>query len=115
MTAIPRDIAFLQWLIDQGYKHPRPLSGGRYAAIWPLMYTHAIIVGQIGDAISYDDRWCYAGYDAARTALDAWNGEGEPAGWTRHPRTGRRVSQSPDERDGDGRPVGAIGVVYVHA
>lgn len=27
---------------------------------------------------------------AAVAALIAWNGEGEPSGWMRHPETGRR-------------------------
>lgn len=75
-----------------GYKNPKPLLArpGHYACIWPLMFTHAIIVGKMGDDDEYEDRWCYHTYADAKAALDAWNGEGEPEGWHRHPPTGRR-------------------------
>lgn len=85
------DARFLHWLMhENGYHNPKPLGDGRYAAIVPMQFTHAIVVGQMGDKISYDDRWCYGGQDAARKALDAWDGTGEPQGWHRHPRSGRR-------------------------
>lgn len=35
------------------------------------------------------DEWCYETSAAALNALDAWDGEGEPEGWNRHPATGR--------------------------
>lgn len=62
--------------------------------VWvaPLMYTSAILIGPVG-ALWYDDRWCYkdpvTALEAARAWGGPWNG-GEPAGWHRHPRTGRR-------------------------
>jgi len=34
--------------------------------------------------------WQYQSRDAALVALAAWDGEGEPEGWYRHPATGRR-------------------------
>lgn len=89
-AGVPPDLAFLQWLIEQGYHRPRPIGGGRYAAIRPLAFTHAIITGPIGDFTGYENQWCYHSLDAARAALDAWDGVGEPAGWHRHPATGRR-------------------------
>ena len=110
--AVPPDLAYLQWLLDIGYMHPRPLPGGRYGCIIRMAYTHAVVVGQIGDQIGYDDRWCYATCEAAVAALAAWDGNGEPRGWIRHPASGRRVSQSPDEYGPSGR-VGAVGVEYV--
>lgn len=83
--------AFLQWLRDDcGYLSPRPLPNDRYAVILPLMFTHAIIAGRIGDRSGYDDRWCYENRAAAEVALAAWDGTGEPAGWHRHPASGRR-------------------------
>jgi hypothetical protein len=85
----------------------------RYAAITRKMFTHAIITGRIGDYWGLGDCWCYPSYAAARSALAAWDGEGEPEGWLRHPGPGRRVSQSADERDEQGRKVGAPGVRYV--
>lgn len=84
------DTEYLIWLVKEcGYRDVRPLGDGRYAAISPLMFTHAIIVGRIGD-LGYDDRWCYHDHASALAALDAWNGVGEPEGWHRHPASGRR-------------------------
>ena len=68
----------------------RALGNGRYAAISPLLFTHAIIVGRIGDVVSYDDRWCSHTDEAALSTLEAWNGVSEPAGWHRQPLSGRR-------------------------
>ena len=112
--SIPPDLAFLQWLIDEcGYKHPRPLPGGRFACVARMMFTHALLVGRIGDRVGYADRWCYRSEAAAYKALQAWDGTGEPTGWVRHPDSGRRVSESPDERDQNGERVGEVGVTYV--
>lgn len=113
-TALSRDeIAFLTWLVtDNGYRDIRPLPGGRYAAIQPLAFTHALVVGRIGDMAGYDNSWCYGSYRAAKDALDAWDGVGEPAGWHRNPSTGRRRGLSPDERDRKGQEIGAAGVEY---
>ena len=67
-------------------------NDGQGVWVMPLMYTSAIITGPVG-AATYDDRWCYddvrAALDAARAWGGPWNG-GEPAGWPRHPATGRR-------------------------
>jgi len=113
-TAVPPDLAFLQWLIDEcGYLHPRPIPGGRYACVRPKIFTHAIVTGRIGDMATIDKNWCYETYQQAKAALDAWDGTGEPEGWFRDPDTGRRVSRSPDERDEDGRLVGKVGVLYI--
>lgn len=112
-SAIPSDLTFLLWLVQRcGYTHPRTIGGGRWAAIQRLAFTHRLAVGRIGDYTGIEDGWCYRTHDEARAALDAWDGQGEPAGWHRHPYSGRRVSQSPDERDDAGREVGAVGVMY---
>ncbi|MGE4043429.1 MAG: hypothetical protein AB7F35_01155 [Acetobacteraceae bacterium] len=85
------DAEFFRYLVAQcGYSDPKPLPEGMYAAIFPLMFTHAIITGLIGDYDGYEGRWCFHNYAAAKTALDAWNGDGEPSEWHRHPATGRR-------------------------
>lgn len=110
---IPPDLIFLQWLLDEcGYLDVRILPNRRYAAVRQFMFTHAILVGKIGNRIGYDDRWCYADRASAKAAFEAWDGCGEPTGWTRHPITGRRISTDPTERDNDGNAVGAIGVLY---
>jgi hypothetical protein len=62
-------------------------------AIYPLMYSVAIIKGRIYDRIGIDGRWCYETMDQAVLALAAWlasGGEGEPQGWHRDPMSGRR-------------------------
>jgi hypothetical protein len=111
-----KELLFLQWLIDEcGMSHPKPIKGGRqprYAAILPKLFTHAIVVAPMHDRYSIDDNYCYQGYAKAKAALDAWDGTGEPTGWLRHPLSGRRISQSPDEIDEDGNRVGAVGVMY---
>jgi hypothetical protein len=88
-------------------------SGQRYAAITRKMFTHAIVCGKIGDWWGIGDCWCYSTYEAARRALQAWDGEGEPEGWIRHPGSGRRVSQSANEHDQQGNRVKAGGVRYL--
>lgn len=112
--AILDELGFLQWLIDEcRYRDPRPIGNSRYACIRPMVYTHAIITGRIGDRAEIDRHWCYHSYPAAKLALAAWDGTGEPAGWHRDPTTGRRISQRGDEIDGNGEAVGEIGKIYV--
>lgn len=72
-----------------------------YVAIIPFLYTCAVIVGDVSDDSGYRDRWCYHGFEAALAAFEAWDGQGEPPGWHRHPSSGRR------------RPEGDAGREYV--
>lgn len=106
------DVLYLNWLIDEcGYRHPKPIDGRRWAAIQPLAFTHRIAVGRLGDIVGVEDGWCYQTYDQAKAALDAWDGQGEPAGWHRHPESGRRVALTDDENDADGNVI-AKGTMY---
>ena len=57
-----------------------------------LLHTPAILSAI--DHCGHRGRWCYHTYAAAKAALDAWNGEGEPDGWHRAPYSGRR--RNPD-------------------
>lgn len=94
------DAAFLTWLkAEANYVGIRPLPGNRWAAVWPMLYTHAILVGRIGDRFGYDDRWCYSDLSKAVAALDAWDGAGEPQGWHRHPVSGRRRADGDAEME----------------
>lgn len=73
---------------QNGYSDLKLFEGGGDAAIMHLMFTCAI-VSDLTDW-GYGDRWCYKTYEAAKAALDAWDGNGGPDGWHRHPKTGRR-------------------------
>lgn len=107
-------IGFLQWLNDQaGIEQPKLIPGGRYAGLRPMLFTWAICVAKVGDFWGIDRQWCYHDRDAAELALAAWDGTGEPIGWHRDPLTGRRVSETGDELDENGQPVGEIGKIYV--
>jgi hypothetical protein len=95
-----KNATYLHWLENEAnYSDVRDLGNGRYAAIMPLMFTHAIITGRIGDKNMYEDRWCYAGYEKAAAALEAWDGTGEPDGWHRHPKPGRRREEGDPEME----------------
>lgn len=116
MSEVPEDVAFLHWLKTEcGIIMPKPLieKPGWYAGIARKAFTHSILLGRFGDRLGYEDCWCYSTLTEAMLALTEWDGRGEPVGWTRHPTTGRRISQYPNERDSAGREVGMVGVMYV--
>lgn len=103
---VPPDLVFLQWLIDEcGTLSPRLIAGGKWAGIQPKMFTHAIVTGRVGDYCTFDDNWCYSSLAQAKVWLDAWDGVGEPKGWFRNTRTGRRVARYDGELDGHGKPL----------
>lgn len=110
--AVTGDAGYFEWLVTCGYGMPRPLGGGRYATIARFTFTCAIITGRIGDMTGYENRWCYHDQRSAQAALDAWDGTGEPAGWHKHPATGRRRCETFGEYDADGNEV-PIGALYV--
>ena len=69
----------------------KDLGDGVYAAVKPLMFHWTMIVGEIGDQCTIADRFCYDEHPLkAVAALAAWDGNGDPEGWQRHPATGRR-------------------------
>mgnify|MGYP001031230436 FL=1 len=90
MTDVMEELRFMNFLKSNDYSHVRPIGNGRYAAIAQFMFSTAIVVGRIGNYSCYEDRWCYKTAEDAIAALEAWDGQGEPQGWVRHPTTGRR-------------------------
>lgn len=113
MTDEESDEQFLERLTrDNGYLVPKVLPGGRWAAVAPMLFTMAIITGEIGDDSGYQDRWCYHNLISAILALDTWNGSGEPPGWHRHPSSGRRIARTVGEIDNNGQVV-PVGEEYV--
>lgn len=67
----------------------RRLRDGRIIDVSRMLFTWRISVGD-SDCVYYEDVWCYETSERAFDAAAAWDGEGEPAGWHRHPPTGRR-------------------------
>lgn len=95
-----KDLAYLSWLVTECFcTDVVPLSGGRWAAVTRKLFTHAIIVGKMGDMHSIDEHWCFRTYAQAQRALADWTDRGaplgsEPQGWFRHPVSGRRRDES---------------------
>jgi hypothetical protein len=88
------ELKFLTWLVRSGgYQDVKPLVGmpGYWAGLTRLAFHWSIQGGRIGDEISVPIRYCYTDdYAAAKAALDAWDGTGEPGGWQRAPHSHRR-------------------------
>lgn len=83
---------FKEFARGNGYRNLEVMPDGRYACLMPLLFTHAIIIGDV-DGVGPDDRWCYSSLNAAIVWLLEWKKrdfEGEPSGWSRHPVSGRR-------------------------
>lgn len=74
------------------YFHKRVLPNGH------TLYLEPMLPGHLSLCLAPDkcnlDRWCYHDHDAAWRAVLGWNGKGDPEGWYRHPRTGRRRHES---------------------
>lgn len=81
---------FVGFLWKEGYRDIKLLPGNRWAATFDFIYTSGIIVGFMGDTTGYEDRWCFHTHERSEAALGAWDGQGEPTGWHRHPDSGRR-------------------------
>lgn len=78
---LPPDIA-------GNYASLRQLPDGRICGVLRLLFHWTLHVDiHVG---GYEDRYCYPTQAAAEAAMNAWDGTGDPAGWHRHPSTGRR-------------------------
>lgn len=87
------DIDYEAWLKGQngGYcAEVKDIGNGMYAAAKPLLFHWTMIIGMIGDKAEILDHFCYANREQALEFLRKWDGTGEPMGWHRHPRSGRR-------------------------
>lgn len=97
------DLRFLTFLkVDCGYARIAVMPDRRYAAIAPLMFHWTMYIGQMGDRVGYDDRYCFADQTVAEAALTEWEErgfEGEPLHWHRHPPTGRRRADADPEQE----------------
>lgn len=75
-----------------GHLSVRPLGDGRAVYLCDMAFGNLrLAIGPFGE-LYYDDVWCYqlGQVDAAWVAALGWDGQDEPAGWYRHPGTGRR-------------------------
>lgn len=85
---------YMDHLVEIGYQVILPKPGYQWVALYKFIFTTAIIVGNLDDYVGYSDRWCYHTHEDALKGLVTWIAdgyEGEPTGWHRHPRTGRRA------------------------
>jgi hypothetical protein len=74
--------------ITKYYTAMRTLSDGRICGVHRLLYhwTMHIDISEWG----YEDRYCFATEAMAIEAMEAWDGNGDPVNWHRHPASGRR-------------------------
>ena len=76
------------------YHHVETFGDGEYVAYYRLMFHWTMIRGHLDITWGYGDRWCYGSDPGDVTQRFAeWKArgfEGEPEGWTRHPKSGRR-------------------------
>lgn len=73
----------------------RQLPDGRWLGVLRLLFHWTLHVDI--DPWGYRDRYCYRHvYDALR-AMREWDGTGDPEGWHRHPKSGRRRDERGNE------------------
>ena len=70
------------------YIETRELPDGRIIGVHRLMYHYTMHVDI--DEFGYRERYCFETKELALVALRTWDGTGDPAGWHRHPESGRR-------------------------
>lgn len=98
MTDVDPDVFFKELLaqdpVSGAASTPRALADGTFVLAKPLMFHWTVIRGEIGDLVTYFDRWCFADEDLALKALHSFPEEPadsfDPPGWHRHPNSGRR-------------------------
>ncbi len=77
-----------QFTADNRFLACRMLPDGRYVAVIQMLFNLRIGVGV--DTTGFEDVWCYHNEALCMAAYTTWDGAGEPFGWYKHPRTGRR-------------------------
>ncbi len=68
-------------------------KGDRFLVVHRLLFHWTLQEYRFPDAECYEDRWCFGARETALAAVAEWQArgfDGEPIGWHRHPRTGRR-------------------------
>jgi len=84
----------------EGLLGKKLLEDGRELHVEPTTYGRArLCLTNEHCRLSYTDVYCYLTPARALEAMRAWNGEGEPDGWHRHPQTGRRREDGDPSRE----------------
>src|SRR5213594_3620298 len=110
---VPGD-ALHYWAVSQGYAYARVLRDGCLVCVEQLFGHQALLSlrGEEGARVKPGagetcpsspppvlDGWIYPSLEAALAAAKAWDGQDEPAGWHRHPTSGRRRPGGDPERE----------------
>ena len=77
---------FRHLIVDCEYIAPFPINETYYVTVQQLLFTHAVIVGRIGDWWGYSFRWCYPTKTEAQIAIAEWMAKDwsdEPKGYIR--------------------------------
>jgi hypothetical protein len=105
--AVAKAIAvYFKQLDDVGMLWPKVIPGGRYVAVYRAGFNWRIVIGTLFDTWELRDAWCYPGMGRAKAALDAWDGNGEPTGWFKHPGTNRCRPGCDPAKESIGWPIG---------
>jgi hypothetical protein len=87
---------------DNDYPFLFKKGEAEYVAIDRLLFHWTLIVGDVDDYWGYKDRYCYQDLTLALYAAAEWADrgfEGEPLGWHRHPKSGRRRPEGDPSRE----------------
>ena len=81
-----------RWHRGEDHLFERDLGDGRTIYLRPMLFGNVrLSMGETGDRCFYFEAgWCFHDPDAAWRAAMGWNGDGDPEGWIRHIRSGRR-------------------------
>jgi hypothetical protein len=86
-------------LLEQGAMAERILPDGTSLGVWRMMFTFRLTVARDGCEWGYDTSYCYHTDEAAISAMNEWDGTGDPEGWHRNPETGRRRPDGDPSRE----------------
>lgn len=86
------DDEYIEYLRKE-YQFVVLLPDREWVGLSRMIFTCAILRGHLDDRAGHSDRWCYDNVSNAALYLGMWVGgkcKDEPAGWHRHPDSGRR-------------------------
>lgn len=80
----------------------KTLADGRIVELFRMLFNYRICISTPEVyGVFVEDAWCFKDLKAALAAFADWNGEGEPLGWNKHPKTGRwREDGTPESETG---------------